>query len=79
MSKERPLFSVSQRAEARTSDARGEGLGMEKKTKKHLLSRLLYDCLLFLVFLGLSPPESQGALYHPSVVGSPLHKSSITW
>ena len=79
MLKERPLFSVSQRAEARTSDARGEGLGMEKKTKQHLLSRLLYDCLLFLVFLGLSPPESQGALYHPSVVGSPLHKSSITW
>ena len=34
MSKERPLFSVSQRAEARTSDARGGGLRMEKKKQK---------------------------------------------
>ena len=33
MLKERPLFSVSQRAEARTSDARGGGLRMEKKQK----------------------------------------------
>ena len=34
MLKERPLFSVSQRAEARTSDARGGGLRMEKKKQK---------------------------------------------